>query len=772
MKLSTDSTELTAYVLNELPPDQRAVVERAIAASPELTAEVELLESTARSLVNQFASEPVVALEPKQREQIVARHDLQAAVSRGASATNRYRTRFMDLWSAAANRWAWVTATAVTAVIALALFLPRESADRQFASLRYQRLPSTPQPTALAPAAVSSTAGKDIADLGALPAGSNNRKLDQLETSLIGADPFEKEEILTEAASDRAAALDPLQARRFGIAPGDSGSARGTDAKPTAVGDESKDQTRSALTEVRLGFLGEESTRELLERPRSKAPVPALLFKGEKFFFRAETALDSDTERYAPIPEQVPQSPLIAPLSTFSLDVDTASYSNTRRFLRGGSLPPADAVRIEELINYFHYDYPAPRGSQPFGAAIEISDCPWRAGSRLVRIGLQATSIGPAERPRANLVFLLDVSGSMEPENKLPLVKRSLRLLLDRLGERDAVSIVTYAGESRIALEPTVVGDSGRRQIGDVIEGLRAGSGTAGSAGIQSAYTLAARHFIPGGVNRVILCTDGDFNIGITDAGELHRLIEDKAKSGVFLSVLGYGMGNTKDSTMELLADKGNGNYAYVDSFAEARKVLGDQLEGTLVTVAKDVKVQVEFNPGRVRSYRLIGYENRRLRDRDFNDDTKDAGEVGSGHQVTVLYEIEPMAANSAGTDPLRYRTTPGPEAAAPSLKPGHGDELLNLKIRYKAPNGDQSRLIEIPVKDEPMELSQAGKDFKFASAVAGYGLLLRNSTHRGDLTWEAVLRLAEQGMGTDKEGYRAEFIDLVRKAQQLSGGK
>ncbi|MCW5559564.1 MAG: DUF3520 domain-containing protein, partial [Verrucomicrobiae bacterium] len=348
------------------------------------------------------------------------------------------------------------------------------------------------------------------------------------------------------------------------------------------------------------------------------------------------------------------------------------------------------------------------------------------------------------------------------------------RLLLDRLTERDSVGIVTYAGESRVALEPTAASESGRRRMAEVIENLRAGSGTAGSAGIQAAYALATNQFIAGGVNRVLLCTDGDFNIGITDPAELHRLIEERAKSGVFLSVLGYGMGNTKDSTMELLADRGNGNYAYVDSFAEARKVLGEQLEGTLVTVAKDVKVQVEFNPARVRSYRLLGYENRALRDRDFNDDTKDAGDVGAGHQVTVLYEIEPAVPSLAGTDPLRYQGQPADVPAAPpaDLKRGHEDELLLLKIRYKNPEDTTSRLMEQPVKDAVRDFDQASEDFRFASAVAGYGMLLRNSSHKGDLTWDRLLRMAVQSLGADREGYRAEFVDLARKAQQLSGGR
>jgi Ca-activated chloride channel family protein len=429
---------------------------------------------------------------------------------------------------------------------------------------------------------------------------------------------------------------------------------------------------------------------------------------------------------------------------------------------------------LEELINYFHYDYPQPRGDDPFGATVEVASCPWSETHKLVRVGIRAKDLARGERPRANLVFLLDVSGSMEPENKLPLAKRAMRLLLDRLTPHDTVGIVTYAGDAKIALEPVAITADGKQRVTDVLEGLHAGSGTHGSAGIQNAYAMATNHFVKEGVNRVILCTDGDFNIGITDRGELLDLITQEAKSGVFLSVLGFGMDNLKDATMETLADKGNGNYAYIDSFSEARKVLVEQLDGTLVTVAKDAKVQVEFNPARVASYRLLGYEKRLLRDRDFNDDTKDAGEIGAGHSVTVLYEIIPAGPNLAGVDALRY----GPKKAELELagrvdvKPVHTDELLNLKLRYKQPDGDKSRLIEQPVKDADREFAQAGADLKFAAAVAGYGMLLRDSPHKGDLTWDKVLRLAEQGLGDDKEGYRAEFIDLARTAQKLSGGK
>lgn len=489
-----------------------------------------------------------------------------------------------------------------------------------------------------------------------------------------------------------------------------------------------------------------------LPRPPSPDPGPSL------------------AESYEPILENPFKDSTQSPLSTFGIDADTAAYSNVRRFLREGQLPPRDAVRIEEMLNYFPYSYTAPKvGKHPFATHIEVTECPWNTQHRLVRVAIKAREIPRGQRPHANLVFLIDVSGSMAPENKLPLVKRALRLLVERLDGADNVGIVTYAGRAEIALKPTSCDN--KEQILSAIEKLDAGSGTNGGEGIEGAYRMARGRFEKAAVNRVILCTDGDFNIGITDRDALNQLIAREAKTGVFLSVLGFGMGNLKDATMEMLADKGNGHYAYIDSFTEARKVLGEQLEGTLVTVAKDVKIQIEFNPLQVASWRQIGYENRALAARDFNDDTKDAGEVGAGHQVTVLYEIEPAVPNLAGVDPLRYQGKPVDDEVKKRLKPEHGDELLNLKLRYKLPDGTTSKLVETPVKDGEREFAQASHDFKFAAAVAGYGMLLRQSPHAGELTWEKISRLAEQGLGEDKEGYRAEFVDLVRRAGQLGGG-
>ena len=450
------------------------------------------------------------------------------------------------------------------------------------------------------------------------------------------------------------------------------------------------------------------------------------------------------------------------PLSTFSIDVDTASYANVRRFLDQGSLPPADAVRIEELINYFNYDYDAPTGDDPFATHMEIAGCPWAPDHRLARIGLKGMQISEEDRPPSNLVFLLDVSGSMSSYNKLPLLKEAMKLLTNQLGEKDHIAIVVYAGAAGMVLPSTACDDD--QAILEALDRLQAGGSTAGGAGIQLAYETATAHFIEGGINRVILATDGDFNVGTSDRGSLVRMIEDKAKSGVFLTVLGFGMGNIKDATLEQLADKGNGNYAYIDSIDEARKVLVEEMGGTLVTIAKDVKIQVEFNPDQVAAYRLIGYENRLLAAEDFNDDTKDAGEIGAGHTVTALYEIVPVGVDIdlPGVDELKYQR-PSDPVRGPS-----SDELLTLKLRYKQPDGDTSKLLVFPITDDGASYVAASGDFKFAAAVAAYGMLLRDSPHRGSSTFPGVIELAGEGLGEDRHGYRAQFIELARRAAQL----
>ena len=454
------------------------------------------------------------------------------------------------------------------------------------------------------------------------------------------------------------------------------------------------------------------------------------------------------------------------PLSTFSIDVDTASYSILRRFINDGSLPPKDGVRIEEMINYFTYDYPPPKADEPFSINVDIASCPWEETHRLVRIGLKGREIAQDKRGPSNLVFLLDVSGSMTPRERLPLVKRAMRLLVEKLSEKDRVAIVVYAGASGLALPST--SGAHKEAILSALDDLQAGGSTNGAEGIQLAYKVAADNFIKGGVNRVILATDGDFNVGVTSQGELIRLIEEKAKSGVFLSVLGVGDDNLKDSTMQKLADQGNGNYAYLDSLDEARKVLVQQMNGTLVTIAKDVKIQVEFNPARVASYRLIGYEKRLLRKEDFNNDKIDAGEIGAGHTVTALYEVVPVGAAVSPSvppvDPLKY-------SAPPENARSNSSEMLTVKLRYKKLDGDKSELVERATVDDGKQFANASADFKFVAAVAEFGMLLRDSEFKGSGTLGAVLEWAQEGKGADTNGYRAGFFELVRKAEALKRG-
>jgi Ca-activated chloride channel homolog len=470
-----------------------------------------------------------------------------------------------------------------------------------------------------------------------------------------------------------------------------------------------------------------------------------------------------NTEEYDAITENPFLNSMDNPLSTFSIDVDAGSYSNVRRFLQGGQLPPAGAVRIEELINYFHYEYPQPAGDDPFSINTEISSCAWNPQHQLVMIGLQGKRIPTENLPPSNLVFLIDVSGSMMEPEKLPLVQSSLKMLVDQLREKDRVSLVVYAGNAGLVLDATP--GSEKTKIKKAIDGLEAGGSTAGGAGIKLAYKVAKQNFMVNGNNRVILCTDGDFNVGPSSDSELDAIIEKEKKTGVFLTVLGYGMGNYKDAKMEKLADKGNGNHAYIDNEMEAKKVLVSEFGGTLFTIAKDVKLQIEFNPAQVKAYRLIGYENRMLNKEDFNNDRKDAGELGSGHTVTAIYELIPVGVKdefSQTVDPLKYRK---PEKV--NMK-NAGGELMTIKFRYKKPDGDTSRLIVHSVNAEPLKGS-ASNNFRFVSAVAEFGMLLRNSAFKQQASFDQAYGLAKNALGADREGYRKEFLQLLSEAGELA---
>lgn len=468
---------------------------------------------------------------------------------------------------------------------------------------------------------------------------------------------------------------------------------------------------------------------------------------------------DWNTENYSTIHENGFKDAQANPLSTFSIDVDNASYSNMRRYINDGQLPPVDAVRIEEMINYFKYNYPEPTGEHPFSVTTELGKCPWNESHYLMQVGLKGKEIDKRELPASNLVFLIDVSGSMSSPDKLPLLKRAFAMLINELRAEDRVSIVVYAGAAGKVLDSTPGNE--KREIIKAIENLNSGGSTAGGEGLKLAYKIAQVNFIENGNNRIILATDGDFNVGVSSTSEMERLVEKERERGIFMSVLGFGSGNIKDDKMETIADKGNGNYSYIDNIQEARKVFISEFGGTLFTIAKDVKFQLEFNPKLVKSYRLLGYENRLLNNEDFNDDKKDAGEMGAGHTVTALYEIITVDSESEMTsvDPLKYQKN-----VPSSVK--FNNELLTIKLRYKDPQGAKSKLLELSV---PYRISKnSSDDFRFSAALASFGMLLRNSEFKGNITIDSILALAKGAKGQDDEGYRSEFIGLVKTAANL----
>ncbi|MFD2921065.1 von Willebrand factor type A domain-containing protein [Terrimonas rubra] len=521
---------------------------------------------------------------------------------------------------------------------------------------------------------------------------------------------------------------------------------------------------------VVMGYNKQLSSKSKRMYAESAAPVmdknfyaPPVIVADEKVIGGDKDYDDFNTEGYDHIQDNKFLRVTDNPLSTFSIDVDAASYGNVRRFLNNGSLPPAGSVRIEEMINYFHYNYPQPAADKPFTINTEMTQAPWNKDHKLVMIGMQGKRIATDKLPASNLTFLIDVSGSMEDENKLPLVKASMKMLTDQLRENDKVSIVVYAGAAGLVLKPT--SGANKIKIKEAIDNLEAGGSTAGGEGIRLAYKTAKQNFIAGGNNRVILCSDGDFNVGESSDDAMERLIETERKAGVYLTVLGYGMGNYKDSKMQKLAQKGNGNHAYIDDISEAKKVLVNEFGGTMFAIAKDVKLQVEFNPALVQGYRLIGYENRMLAKEDFNDDKKDAGELGSGHTVTAIYEIIPAGIKDTllgSVDALKYQQP---------VKAGkyNGTEMMTVKARYKPVNSETSLLLEYPISNSITGIESASENLRFSASVAAFGMLLRNSDFKGVASYDMVLQLAKKAKGVDEEGYRAEFVKLVEKAKYLS---
>jgi Ca-activated chloride channel homolog len=714
MKINLDDPNLTAFALGELSGAERDAMEQAVASSAEAREFVAETQQLSRLLQSEYEAEH--HLTPERSPNIIRMEEQRR------------------LWSS--TQWGSLAAAlAIFAVIGVVAFTMIQRYGRTIA----QKSPGERKERASLPAGDSSTIVEAIPEVNTETQPATTPAQQNL-LAMNPAGPPPPSEMLE----------PPREVKPLGSAglPADAHIFHefGTARKPAPM-DHMLGYRAGALGETRSQPLG----AELAGRNRQ----------------------DFDTASYDHVSENPFLPAATNPLSTFSIDVDTASYSNVRRFIDSGSLPPKDAVRVEEMINYFSYDYREPEDDKPFSIDLDATACPWDGSHRLLRIGLKGREVANENRPASNLVFLLDVSGSMSPAERLPLVKQAMRLLVEKLAEKDRVAIVIYAGGSGLAL-PSTTGDR-KETILRALEELKAGGSTNGAEGIELAYKVAADNFIKGGVNRVILATDGDFNIGVTNQGDLVRLIEQKAKGGVFLSVLGVGTDNLKDSTMQKLADKGNGNYAYLDSLDEARKVLVQQVNGTLMTIAKDVKIQVEFNPTRVTSYRLIGYEKRMLRKEDFNHDKVDAGEIGAGHTVTALYEIVPAGASAADpsasippVDPLKYQGPSSASVATVQADSKLSQEMVTVKLRYKKPEGDTSELTERSFVDNGSKFENAAPDLKFAAAVAEFGMILRDSEYKGQGTIGAVIEWAQEGKGRDTAGYRAGFIEMARKTRTL----
>ena len=813
--LSPDDPLLTAYALGELDGPERAAVEAALAANPALRSVVDDIRATADQLELALAAEPApaesaVVVPPRPRGRVV-RFPVAYYIIGGLAAASfavlvlqneppvhpaapaqEGRLVRMEIEKALPEAdketggAGQVLAQAGVVPPEVKIELPRDLRPRDtltFKTPAIEVVPLTPlvepapqvePPVSLgqvAPAqAGNSPSPSPVAT--AVPAAAvqtlaqydrnHNGRLDSDEIAAMQTENGRGARTQLAGTAGDVVTLSPFEVN--------AGTSKGYYAENTLAG------SRLNARAVDLASSITVVTKQQLKDTGAWATNDVFMYEANRA--RPRSSPVATGEAYAPRQDNEFIAVANEPLSTFSIDVDTAGYSNVRRFLRGGQRPPRDAVRIEEMVNYFPYRYPAPTDNTPFAAALEVAAAPWAPEHRLVRIGLKGREVSRAARPAANLVFLLDVSGSMNESNKLPLVKESLRLLVGKLRPDDRVGIVIYAGETGLALPSTPVARSA--EILAALDELRPGGATNGAMGIQLAYDIAKANFVPGGVNRVILCTDGDFNVGVTSQGDLLRLIEEKAKSNVFLTVLGFGMGNLKDSTLELLADKGNGNYGYIDSRREAEKLLVEQVGGTLVTIAKDVKIQVEFNPAQVKAYRLIGYENRLLKKEDFNNDKIDAGEIGAGHTVTALYELIPAGADEkipeVSVDALKYQKTVDTALASkiPSANPPSGTrtpqspELLTVKIRYKEPAADESKRLEFPLADRGAGFAAASDDFRFAAAVAAFGLALREEPVKGSLLADSV-RWAQSGWSDDPGGYRSEFVDLVHQAEAIT---
>lgn len=796
--------QLTAYLLGELDPEVTQSI-AAAADDPALAKELAELGVTLDSVRSLLQSEPVSSGD----RDCLAKLDLPVLATRRVS-EDQSDSSGQDRPFASLSAWsAWLTLAAIL-MIAVTLWGVR-TADRQLAD---QRLVLN-VPSIVAQPQVSSHSVDEAGQLG-MSANFGDGKVEfvqDLDLVIVKGSEHDVQrtaELIEELKSNtRPTVLDGKNSSNDGVDLGAirdlSKSAEATNllsnveradklsrsdnapipmvAPPAssaqrAAGAGGRD---GAMRGNRLGLEGGYAgVDDLYAKPLALGEqAEGLLYESRRGRFA------QSGDKFAPLMENKFKQVSVDPLSTFSIDVDTASFSKARQYLlENHVLPPRDAVRVEEFINYFDYEYDGPQEDAPFGAALAATDCPWQPEHKLVRIALQATKVDLAKRPKANLVFLLDVSGSMAEPNKLPLVKETIRLLTYQLRESDRVALVVYAGAAGCVLESTP-GDR-QDEILSAIARLNAGGSTNGGQGIELAYRLARENFVPGGINRVILCTDGDFNVGVTNTEQLVELVAENAKSKVFLTVLGYGMGNTNDAMMEKISDRGNGVYGFVDSRQEAHRQMVKQLAGNLITVAKDVKIQVEFNPAKIAAYRLIGYENRALKNEDFNNDKKDAGEIGAGHCVTAFYQVVPVNASiapSTPVEPLRYQPKPvdpgkldeSPKTTSVAQSGGQVDrdqtarELLAVKLRYKLPEGDESRLMTFPLEDQSTAYNETDRDFRWAAAVAEFGMLLRASQHKGNANWTSVLERATSAAGVAPDSVRAECLEMIRIATTLS---
>jgi Ca-activated chloride channel homolog len=733
MKIDLNDPQLTAYALGELHGQEAEQMKQRISKDPEAQKYVEDIQATAKFVSEELAKETVDGLEPGKRAELL-------------------RAEPKKKWF---QRTQWIAGLSVMATASLAVVV----------SLKVYKASDSEQPQALTnvqQVTQMAAAEPDVQIEQPYTFGDNSAAPTDFEDSLSDESmpqPYEHGKPTTNApppppakASSVTAQVAQTETRAQGasaMATKDSGKQGLLSAFGGSGARKSLDQSYSGSGEL-LGMAGQEGSKGGYGAKKRIDPEHDIRYQ------------PSNSESYSQYEENGITKVQDQPLSTFSIDVDTASYSNVRRQLIESTSPHKDSVRVEEMVNYFNYGYAPPTNDKPFATHVEIAANPWNPKSRLVRIALKGKEIAAENRPAANLVFLIDVSGSMDTPNKLPLVKKSLNLLVNKMRLQDRVAMVVYAGSSGLVLDST--SGSNKEKIRAAIDNMSAGGSTNGGAGIELAYKVATENMIKGGINRVILASDGDFNVGVTSEGDLVSLIEKKAKTGVFLSVLGFGMGNFKDSNMQKLSDKGNGNYAYIDSLREARKALVEQSGGTLMTIAKDVKIQVEFNPKFVSEYRLVGYEKRKLNAEDFNDDTKDAGEIGAGHTVTAFYEVYTKGQGSR-IDPLKYQ----PQADS---KINDSSELLTVKLRYKMPDEDTSQLMEVPVANSEQSFEKASSDFKFAAAVAEFSQVLKSSKHKGQGSFDHVLEISKDNMNVNgkEDAYRKEFVELVKKAKSLSG--